>query len=49
MNSDFHKDQAEGLIKRYNSLTTDYERESQKDLLVLAQIHATLANVPEAY
>lgn len=44
----FHKRQAEALIVRYNALTHEADRNSEgKSLLELAQIHATLATVPD--
>lgn len=43
MNSKFHKAQAEGLIKQYNDGRMIYPERG----LALAQVHATLALIPD--
>ena len=45
MNSKFHKLQAEELIKQFNGL--HWQLRDGSHHLKLAQIHATLANVPD--
>ena len=52
MNSRFHKKQAEALIMQANESTAQYgghDGAYVTYLIRMAQIHATLANVPDEY
>lgn len=47
MNSKFHKAQAEGLIKIVNESSLPPSSPGNMGIIALAQVHATLANVPD--
>lgn len=47
LNSRFHKKQAEELIKQVNGSAYEINHSSNVAKIALAQVHATLANVPD--
>ena len=47
MNAKFHKAQAEELIKIVNGSALEINHSANRARIALAQVHATLANVPD--